>query len=140
VTVVAATTQQQEGLGLSAATVLVVDDEPLLCSLVSRILRDAGYSTLEANHGRSALEAARRSGGRLSLVVSDVRMPVMDGVQFAREFRLLFPTVPILFTSGQADVSLAGEEVLAKPFKAELLLSAVTRLLSVRANGSRTCA
>ncbi len=82
-------------------TVLVVDDEELLRRLLSRVLADAGFGVVEAENGAAALETARRLKGGLGLVVTDIHMPVMDGLEFARALRPLQPTVPILFITGR---------------------------------------
>jgi DNA-binding response OmpR family regulator len=121
-------------------TILVVDDEPMLLRLVSRTLTDAGFRTLQARDGWAALELARGSLGSLSLVVTDINMPGMDGLEFARAFRPLHPTVPIIFISGRSDWPVAGEELLFKPFRAEVLLNTVARLLSSRQDADRNSA
>lgn len=118
-------------------TVLVVDDEALLRRLLSRILADAGFGVLEAENGASALETARQLDGGLGLVVTDINMPVMDGLELARELRPLHPSVPILFITGRELPPLAPGEVaerwlLRKPFRAEAFLQAVAELVGPR--------
>ena len=110
------------------ATVLVIDDEESLRRLVSRSLTGVGFSVLEADNGASALRLLDTGGKPLHLVISDIHMPVMDGLAFAREFRLLRPGVPILFITGREWPGLAGD-VLRKPFGPDALLLAVARLL-----------
>ncbi len=110
------------------ATVLIVDDEESLRRLVSRILVGVGLRVLEAEHGQAALHLIRGQAPRVHLVVSDIHMPVMDGVEFAREFRLLQPLVPILFITGREFPTLEGE-VLRKPFGPDALLREVFRLI-----------
>ena len=117
-------------------TVLLVDDEELLRRLLSRMLLEAGFTVVDAENGRQALEIARDLDGQLGLVVTDLHMPVMDGLEFAREFRPIRPSVPILFITGRdlPERSASGhawdEDVLRKPFAAEVFLDAVTRLAS----------
>jgi CheY-like chemotaxis protein len=122
---------------VARGTVLVVDDEDLLRRLLSRILADAGFGVVEAENGASALETARQLDGDLGLVVTDVNMPVMGGLEFAREFRPLHPSVPILFITGRELPSplpgeSAGRGLLRKPFRAEAFLRAVAELVGRR--------
>jgi CheY-like chemotaxis protein len=116
--------------------VLVVDDEALLRELLARTLRDAGFDVLQADNGKTALEAARGSALPLTLVISDISMPVMDGLELSRRFRALYPRVPVLLISGNPrwtapDQSLLdGEQILRKPFTVGSLLTAISRMLT----------
>src|SRR5687767_14539212 len=82
-------------------TVLLVDDEQMLRRLLSRMLLEAGFTVVDAENGHRALEIARALDGSLGLVVTDVHMPVMSGLEFASQLRSLHPDVPILFISGR---------------------------------------
>jgi CheY-like chemotaxis protein len=132
----------QQRLPAWSGLVLVVDDEARLRGLLSRTLTDAGFDVLQADNGKTALEVAGGSAVPVSLVVSDISMPVMDGIELSRRFRALYPLVPILLISGNplwaaADQSgLDGEQVLRKPFTAGSLLTAVTQMLT-RVDGAR---
>jgi DNA-binding response OmpR family regulator len=126
-------------------TVLLVDDEELLRRLLSRMLVDAGFAVIEAENGRAALATAERLDGSLSLVVTDIQMPVMGGLEFAREFRPLRPRTPILFITGRDPDSTAaaasdiGEgQLLRKPFGADAFLEAIARTLSQIPGPGRT--
>src|SRR4051794_10382761 len=100
-------------------TVLVIEDEQDLRRLLTRALEGSDFSVVEAQNGELGLQAARRLTGSLSLVVTDINMPVMSGLEFAREFRPLQPRVPILFITGlDARVTSAA----AERFGGELLL------------------
>ena len=127
-------------------TVLVVDDEPVLRSLLTRVLAGAGYAVLEAEHGEHALGQARRCHTPLSLVITDINMPVMDGIELVRKLRPIQPTVPVLFITGrgsEADRSAMVEawgDLLRKPFKPEQLLERVAGMLSRAAAERRTSA
>jgi CheY-like chemotaxis protein len=119
------------------STVLLVDDEEFLRRLLSRILSEAGFGVVEAENGAVALETARRIDGGLGLVVTDIHMPVMDGLEFAREFRPLHPAVPILFITGRdlpptPHEPVPDKEVLRKPFRSEAFLAAVSHLVANR--------
>jgi CheY-like chemotaxis protein len=87
-----------------------------------------------AENGATALEAARVMNGNLSLVITDVHMPVMDGVELGRRLRDLHLQVPVLYISGRdlhpdlAD-TIPDECVLRKPFRTETLMETVERLI-----------
>ncbi len=127
-------------------TVLVVDDEEMLRRLLARALAGAGFAVLEAENGELALQAAQSLPGEraLNLVVTDVNMPVMDGLEFARAFRPLHPRVPILFITGKdlrASLTDAGRlegEVLLKPFGPDAFLDTVVRMLARGISAERT--
>jgi CheY-like chemotaxis protein len=112
--------------------ILLVDDEELVRQLLARLLRDSGFVVEEADNGASALQAARRLDGSLSLVVTDINMPVMDGLEFARALRATDSKVPFLFITAMdpALITRAGlrAEVLVKPFTPDAFLGMVGRL------------
>ena len=115
--------------------ILVVDDEPVVRSLVGRMLRQWHFPVVEADNGRAALETARRLQGELRLVITDLSMPGMDGYQFASAFSPLYPDVPILFVTGKCPNELMGDlsgmqdHLIFKPFRPDALLDAVSRVL-----------
>lgn len=117
-------------------TVLLVDDEEFLRRMLARVLDEAGFHVVEAENGEAALRAAQLADGGLSLVVTDIHMPVMNGIEFAREFRPLHPTIPVLFITGRdpagtEDPDYLDAHLLRKPFRSEAFLAAVGRLLPV---------
>ena len=114
-------------------TVLLVDDEADVRQVLAQILQEFGAVVVEAENGAAALQLARKLNGSLSLVVTDINMPVMDGLQFAQLFRVMDTRVPLLFITGWADPALIVDlaldgEILSKPFSAETFLDAVARL------------
>ena len=113
-------------------SVLLVDDEPLVRQLLAYVLREAGYVVEEADNGASALQTARQMNGALGLVITDIDMPVMDGLEFARLLRQTDRRIPFLFITAldPALVTESGQqgEVLAKPFLPETLLETVARM------------
>ena len=115
-------------------TILLVDDEEFLRRLLVRVLSGAGFDVIEAENGAAALRAAAGLNGALRLVVTDIHMPVMNGIEFAREFRPHHPTVPVLFITGTDsaitdDSAYFDGHLLRKPFPSEAFLAAVSRLL-----------
>lgn len=81
--------------------ILVVEDDPELGRLFSRVLERAGYMAITASDGREALEAAERE--YIDLVITDVMMPVMDGVEMTRRLREANSTLPILMITARGD-------------------------------------
>jgi two-component system, cell cycle sensor histidine kinase and response regulator CckA len=112
--------------------VLVVDDEEQVCLLAARILADAGFHVLEAHNGADALTLLSRHGERVRLVVSDITMPGMSGVELATTIATRWPAMPILLVSGQGGppADYRGPS-LAKPFTPDALVDAVTTMLPV---------
>jgi CheY-like chemotaxis protein len=115
--------------------VLVVDDEPGVRRLVCRMLAQGGYGTSEAADGAEAL-ASLRAGLAVDLVLSDVAMPELNGVQLLEALSVSHPDLPVLLISGYAveDLSARGIAapcgILLKPFTPERLLDEVRRCLS----------
>ena len=110
--------------------VLVVDDDSLVRELVSEILAEEGYSASGVSNGIEALE--KLEAGRFDLVISDVEMPEMDGIDLAREMRSI-SSVPLILMSGniytkEESIALA-DYFLLKPFEFNDLLSAVKKAL-----------
>jgi two-component system chemotaxis response regulator CheY len=120
--------------------ILFVDDSPTVRSSVSFCLRNAGYRVTEAVHGRDGLEkvqAMKEKGEFLSLIITDINMPQMDGITFIYELRESeFKFVPILVLTTEAEESVikrgraAGASGwLLKPFQPEQLLWAVKKVV-----------
>lgn len=116
---------------LTAPTVLVVDDDAALRTLMARMLATEGYNVVAAADGTEALRIAEELVGQIPLVVTDVTMPVMDGVELARALARLIPAPLVLFVSGYAAPT--GHELpgpfLAKPFRSHELAQCVHTLL-----------
>ncbi|MEY4013923.1 MAG: Response regulator MprA [Pseudomonadota bacterium] len=122
-------------------TILLADDEDLLREGVREILETADYQVIEARDGEEAL--AQFAVSNIDLVITDVVMPNMDGVDFVTRLRETFPDVPILTISGGSRVVsarfgldsalLSGANAsLTKPFTAKQLLEKVQQLLAAR--------
>jgi DNA-binding NtrC family response regulator len=128
----------------SLGRVLLVDDEPDLRRLLRRSLVRAGFDVVEAGHGRAALELARES--RFDVVITDVRMPSMGGLELLERLMLEEPELPVVLMSGsdeldsrQSAVDVGAFDYLPKPI--ELLhiqavaLEAVARRRELHAVG-----
>jgi signal transduction histidine kinase/CheY-like chemotaxis protein len=119
-------------------TVLLAEDEPLVRSLVSNLLRDQGYIVLEATNGLEALSMAQEyAGGQIDLLLSDVVMPLMGGRELAERLLMIFPGIKVLFMSGYTQgstfyIDALGPQVelIQKPFPPNVLLLKVSEVMN----------
>ncbi|WP_343722738.1 response regulator, partial [Herbaspirillum seropedicae] len=117
-------------------TILVVDDEPLVRMVTVEVLRDLGYSVLEAEDGPSALRVVEACQ-EIDLLLTDVGLPNgMNGRQLADAIRAPRPDLPVLFVTGYAENAVLnhghlerGMQVLTKPFAADVLARRVKELV-----------
>lgn len=119
---------------MNRSPILVIDDDPAILGTIHEILDMEGYPVLTARNGAEALQMLERQ--RPSLVLLDMRMPVMDGWAFTREMRERGVQVPILVMTAAQSARSWAEEIgaqgyLAKPFQLLDLLNAVERLSGV---------
>ena len=84
----------------AGATVLLVEDDPAVRRLVHRSLGSLGYRVLDAKHGEQALEIAEREGGNVDVVLTDMIMPGMNGVELVGKLRSQWPGMGIVMMSG----------------------------------------
>lgn len=132
---------------MHAARILVADDEPSIREILKEVLSERGFLVLAVEDGEKALAAAQVSFP--DLVITDVRMPHMDGWALVRRLRSMreFALVPVIFLTvldSSADrlrgFNLGADDYLAKPFKKEDLVSRVRRALERRAEIAQTIA
>ena len=100
------------------AVVLVVDDDASVLIAVRRILAKYGYTVLEAPGGEEALQIARENAKRIDVVVTDVRMPGLDGPLLVHKLEDVLPAMRVVYMSGYTDNRL--DEELSKPCRAHL--------------------
>jgi CheY-like chemotaxis protein len=112
--------------------ILLVEDEDMVRNLARSILSQAGYTVLEARNGREALKAIGAFPGAIDLLLTDVIMPEMGGVELGRRVAALFPGIAVIYVSGYSEDSLGRQGVLEKginflrkPFSASELLSKI---------------
>jgi two-component system chemotaxis response regulator CheY len=119
-----------------AKKVMIVDDSPVMRQMVSFTLREAGFEVLEAENGQDAL--TKLNGQKLDLILTDLNMPVMDGLTFIRSARGLPATayIPILMltTESQVEKKQEGRQAgatgwIVKPFDPPKLLATIARVL-----------
>ena len=119
--------------------ILVVDDEALICELISTILGNHGYRVVSCSDGVEAITLFATRPGEIPLVITDVEMPHLGGVALARALLHLYPDLRLIAISGLTRTKTDSSDVpemqklahafLLKPFTAEALLSAVHQLL-----------
>jgi CheY-like chemotaxis protein len=107
--------------------ILIVDDEPAICSLVTRILRRHGFDAVAAVGPEEALRVAQDQH-RFRMIISDVRMPGMDGPELTEKLKSRWPWLKVLFISGHADA--APRPLLPKPFTAVQLVDTVRAIIA----------
>ena len=113
-------------------TILVVEDEEGLRKYVREVLEKRGYTVVASSNGLEALEVARRYDGPIHLLLTDVVMPEMGGIDLGEDFATLRPGVPVLHMSGYTDrlwKSSVTPNFIQKPFTPTALLTQVRRLL-----------
>ena len=119
---------------MSQATILVVDDERVIRSLICDVLRDAGYRTIAADNGATATEVT--DSEHPDLIVLDLQMPVMDGWTFCRQFRTNGHATPVVIVSAhgatRAQRELQAAGAVEKPFDPDHLLKVVHSLVPAR--------
>jgi two-component system cell cycle sensor histidine kinase/response regulator CckA len=116
-------------------SVLVVDDETAVRRFAARVLQREGYQVVEATDGMEALETVRVGGVSFEVVVSDIVMPRLNGVELMQALSDSHPTLPVILMSGYATAALSELgiatpcSILTKPFPADRLLAEVQRCI-----------
>lgn len=128
-------------------TILVVEDEEPLRRTVARVLTRFGYRVVVAENGAHALDELRRADRDVDLVLCDMVMPTMGGLDFARALKAEGYRIPILLTSGysaeerrSSGTRLGGRPFLPKPWTVETLLAAIRSALETGAMDDREAA
>jgi DNA-binding response OmpR family regulator len=123
-------------------TILIAEDDDALRGIVTRVFWDQGYRTLEARHGNEALHLAELAAPYLDLVVTDVIMPELGGLELGRELARRWSSIPVLYISAYPanDIFSRGgppdsTPFLQKPFTPEELLERVRQLLAKSTDG-----
>jgi PAS domain S-box-containing protein len=119
-------------------TVLVVEDEPRLRSLLFEVLRRSGYQVLEAANGIEAIRVAGSATGPIDLLLTDLVMPGLGGLELARRLQKQRPELQVLYMSGYPEdeggcgAGTLGEDYLQKPFEPSTLTSRIRAALDRR--------
>ncbi|MBU1154391.1 MAG: response regulator [Proteobacteria bacterium] len=124
--------------------ILVVDDESMIIELLGRLLSEKGYEVSTAADGREALEFLR--GHTCDLVISDVRMPRLDGMQLLKAIKDMNPRLPVVMISGYDEAAVVvdalkagAENFLAKPLDLDILDQVVSKTLSLACIRPKGC-
>lgn len=119
------------------AKILIVDDERDIVIVLRHLLTEKGYEVREASNGLAGLSLFQTHF--FDLVITDVRMPTMDGMAFLREIKQLMPATPVIVLTAYDSVETAIEATergasiyMIKPFKVEELLDVIARVLTVK--------
>ena len=116
--------------------IMTVEDSTSLREMISFVLREEGYDVLEAEDGQDAL--TKLNGSEIDMVITDLNMPVMNGIELTRSLRAnpTYKFIPIVFltTESQVQKKDAAKEAgatgwIVKPFKPEQLLKVIKRVL-----------
>jgi CheY-like chemotaxis protein len=119
------------------ARILIAEDDEPVRGFVKRALEMDGHAVVAAADGAEALERLEQEGGAFDLLLSDIRMPLMDGIALALAAGRGFPKLPILLMTGFADqrerahdLEAIIEDVVTKPFSLAEIRAAVGRVLA----------
>lgn len=121
--------------------VLVVDDEPDVRKVVRMTLEKAGYDVIEAEDGEKAIQEVQKGENPLMLdvIISDIRMPKINGVEAINYFQQQYPRVPLIVLTGFPDMEMATEflkqgivDYLVKPVEKEKLIKSVATAMEKR--------
>jgi PAS domain S-box-containing protein len=119
--------------------ILVVDDEPAILLATNNLLTKSGYRALTANNGEEAIRLFIQHSDSIRLVLTDIMMPVIGGVELIRSLRIIKPDIKVFATSGLAEVSnrddftaLGVAEIIQKPCVPALLLKSVSQALGAK--------
>ncbi len=122
--------------------VLVVEDDEIVCQLVCRVLEDRGYEVLAAMDGEEALEFGEDRLSGMDLLIADVVMPRLGGVELSRRLRERHPDLPVVLMSGYSETDLRkfseldeNSNILKKPFGPEVLTRRVREALDLQLAG-----
>ena len=121
---------------MSQATVLVVEDDPVLCEVLSETLQLEKYHVLTAANGEDALNYLEKNRG-ISLLISDVQMQPMDGAELLKLTKARFPELPVILMTAYGTIEKAvqamhdgANDYLVKPFEASTLVDIVSHYIT----------
>ncbi len=122
------------------ARILIAEDEEALCAMCARALSGAGHEVKTACDGSDALDLLQSENGHFDLLLTDIRMPIMDGIALSLAAARDYPELTILLMTGYADqrerahgLDAIIHDVIAKPFTLAGLRGAVDEALTVKA-------
>jgi CheY-like chemotaxis protein len=129
------TVPPKKAMAKGSETILLVDDEDGVRKLMLAVLQANGYEVLEASNGAAALAAYEKNAHKIDLVLTDVVMPQMSGLELGKALAQRSPNQKILYISGYRDNTILGSggdtppAFLHKPFTPDVLLAKVREVL-----------
>jgi len=133
-------TRRRRRLGIMGEKILIVDDEENSRIGLSKILTKSGYEVLTAENGRQALDTIKQEG--CYLVITDMKMPEMDGIQLLREIKQYDPDIGVIIVTAYGEVdsylesmNLGAFEYLNKPIKVDELKKVISKVLEKKEEG-----
>jgi two-component system cell cycle sensor histidine kinase/response regulator CckA len=114
----------------SQRSILVVEDEDAARVALAELLRDLGYQVLVASTPAEALQLSGAREGAVDLLLTDLRLPQMQGDQLAARLRAARPRLKVIFMSGDAGASPAGDAFVPKPIDFDALGDAIARVVA----------
>ena len=124
------------------ADILVVDDEQIVLSLIADTLTDEGYAVTTTLSSKEAIALAKQHN--FDFILTDIRMPEMDGIELVRQIRAFTPTIGIIFMTGYANLDTAKQAIkegaydyILKPFELSEIRQAITRAVEQRQNATK---
>lgn len=118
-------------------TILVVDDNPDVRHLAKRLLETAGHSVITAADGAQALRLYAQHQEGIVLLLTDVTMPNIGGLELANCVRGMNSQIPVLFMSGDVSSAYLGAQLIEKPFRPADLIETVDRVLHANASAQK---
>ena len=115
---------------MTSATILLADDEPAIRSLIEAALTAEGYRVLPAKNGVEALRVFEEHGSEIDMLITDMRMPYVDGTELIAALQARRSGLKCLCISGYAVQAETGMPILSKPFSRRELLQSVQRVLA----------
>jgi two-component system, cell cycle sensor histidine kinase and response regulator CckA len=117
---------------ISTSVILLAEDEPLVRNLLRTVLTEDGYSVLDAHNGERALELSRGYTGAIQILITDIRMPGMDGLELTSHIIKERPGIKVLLMSGKVPgepLVLGDARFLRKPFMPQTLRELLKSML-----------
>jgi CheY-like chemotaxis protein len=119
-------------LNTGKKTILLVDDEEKMGVFFLTLLKWKGYNVVNASNGQEAVDAYKSNPDSIDLILMDISMPVMSGIEAYRELKQYDPTVPIILMSGYTSNTFEGfthTQFIKKPMKLTDLFTAIEKVL-----------
>ena len=118
-------------------TILVVEDDPALRDTFKAVIKDAGFHVIVAEHGLQAIDIFQTHADEISVVITDINMPLMKGTELTDHLKNINPDIKIIFMSGfTGGLESAGNlfesrsVILQKPFRTQVLLKTIREVLT----------